>query len=75
MTAVAVCEVGTIASDTSGSGEPAGGVTVKVAVPAATVPSAFVPMAEMVVVPAPTAVARPPPLIVAIVFTLDAQVT
>src|SRR5665213_1666717 len=47
-----------MASDTNGSGEPVV-VTVKVAVPVTTVPSGFVAMAVMAVVPAPTAVARP----------------
>jgi hypothetical protein len=50
-------------------------VTVKVAVPVATVLSRFVATAEMVAVPWPTAVATPLALMVAIVLLLEVHAT
>jgi len=55
---VAVCEAGTMASETSGSGA-VGMVTVYVAAAVTTEPSGLVAMAVMAVTPAPAAVATP----------------
>lgn len=56
---VSVCAAGTMASDTIGSLEEVVGVTARVAVPVTTVPSGFVAIAVIVVVPGPTDVATP----------------
>jgi len=65
--AVSVCEAGTMASETRGSGEP-DGATVRVALPAAPEPSVLVKVAVMVVVPDPTEVATP---VVALIEAID----
>ena len=71
---VSVCEEGTIARETSGSGV-AGILTVIVATPVTTVPSGFEAVAVIAVVPFATAVATPlAELMVATETTLDFQV-
>ena len=71
LAAVSVCEAGTMASETRGSGEPAG-ATMRVALPDAPEPSVLVKVAVMVVVPDPTEVATPvAALIVATDGTLE----
>jgi hypothetical protein len=57
------------------SGSEVPPITVKVAVPVATVLSGFVAMAVIVVVPWPTAVASPPTLIVATCALLEFHAT
>jgi hypothetical protein len=74
LTSVSVCEAGTMDRETSGSGV-AGMLTVRVAIPVTTVPSGFVAVAVMAVVPFATAVATPlVELIVATEGTLDLHV-
>ena len=74
MAAVSVCDPGTIASEANGSGEP-GMLTVMVATAVTTVPSGFLAIAVIAVVPLETDVATPvAALMVATEGTLELQV-